>query len=112
MWNVEGLTNRYPTKMLAEMLSTCPQYYVRCARMDLVGNSVPQVKKLKFQVQQKDRHQQMLEDLRSTPAVRDVMVSGGDIANLPIGSLESFVSGLLDIENIRDVRLASKGLMG
>ena len=112
MWRVEGLTHRYPTKVLAEMLSTCPQYCGHCTRMDLVGNSVPQVKKLKFQVQQKDRHQQMLDYLRSTPQVRDVVVSGGDIANLPIQSLESFVSALLDIDNIRDIRLASKGLMG
>ena len=112
MWKVEGLTHRYPTKVLAEMLSTCPQYCGHCTRMDLVGNSVPQVKKLKFVVQQKDRHLQMLEYLRATPQVRDVVVSGGDIANLPIQSLESFVSALLDIENIRDIRLASKGLMG
>ena len=26
MWQVEGLTHRYPTKVLAELLSTCPQY--------------------------------------------------------------------------------------
>jgi lysine 2,3-aminomutase len=44
--------------------------------------------------------------------VRDVVVSGGDIANLPIRALEGFVSQLLDIENIRDIRLATKGLMG
>ena len=112
MWKVEGLTHRYPTKVLAEMLSTCPQYCGHCTRMDLVGNSVPQVKKLKFVVQQKDRHLQMLEYLRATPQVRDVVVSGGDIANLPIQSLESFVGALLDIDNIRDIRLASKGLMG
>src|SRR5437588_1864342 len=49
MWQVEGLTHRYPTKVLAEMLSTCPQYCGHSTRLDLVGNSVPQVKKLKFQ---------------------------------------------------------------
>jgi lysine 2,3-aminomutase len=112
MWKVEGLTHRYPTKVLAEMLSTCPQYCGHCTRMDLVGNSVPQVKKLKFHVEQKDRHQQMLDYLKATPAVRDVVVSGGDIANMPIGALERFVDALLDIANIRDIRLASKGLMG
>ena len=26
MWVAEGLTHRYPTKVLAEMLPTCPQY--------------------------------------------------------------------------------------
>src|SRR6267378_3284401 len=108
MWKVEGLTHRYPTKVLAEMLSTCPQYCGHCTRMDLVGNSVPQVKKLKFAVPQKDRHQQMLDYLRATPSVRDVVVSGGDIANMPIQQLEPFVASLLDLPNIKDVRLAKK----
>ena len=112
MWAVEGLTHRYPTKVLAELLSTCPQYCGHCTRMDLVGNDVPQVTKLKFQIQQKDRYAQMLEYLRATPSVRDVVVSGGDVANLPIGQLESFVSALMDLPNIRDIRLATKGLMG
>ncbi len=112
MWVVEGLTHRYPTKVLAELLSTCPQYCGHCTRMDLVGNDVEQVKKLRFGVEQKERHAQILEYLRKTPQVRDVVVSGGDIANVPIGQLEAFVSALLDIPNIRDIRLASKGLMG
>jgi lysine 2,3-aminomutase len=47
-----------------------------------------------------------------TPSVRDVVVSGGDIANMPMQQLEPFVSALMDIPNIRDIRLASKGLMG
>ncbi|NBX81976.1 hypothetical protein EBQ90_02680 [bacterium] len=55
MWVVEGLTHRYPTKVLAELLSTCPQYCGHCTRMDLVGTSVPQVPKRKFEHGQKDR---------------------------------------------------------
>ena len=39
MWVAEGLTHRYPTKVLAELLPTCPQYCGHCTRMDLVGNS-------------------------------------------------------------------------
>jgi lysine 2,3-aminomutase len=35
--------------------------------MDLVGNDVPQVSKLKFVTPQKERWQQMLEYLRKTP---------------------------------------------
>jgi lysine 2,3-aminomutase len=112
MWAVEGLTHRYPTKVLAEMLSTCPQYCGHCTRMDLVGNDVPQVIKLRFQIPQKDRYEQMLDYLRKTPSVRDVVVSGGDIANVPIAQLESFVSALLDIPSIKDIRLATKGLVG
>jgi len=112
MWKVEGLTHRYPTKVLAEMLPTCPQYCGHCTRMDLVGNDVPQVHKHKFSIGPKERYEQMLDYLRRTPTVRDVVVSGGDIANLPIQQLEPFVSSLMDIPNIRDIRLASKGLIG
>ena len=112
MWAVEGLTHRYPTKVLAELLATCPQYCGHCTRMDLVGNSVPQVIKHRFEMKQKDRYDAIVEYLERTPSVRDVVVSGGDMANLPIAHLESFVGRLLDIENIRDVRLATKGLMG
>jgi lysine 2,3-aminomutase len=112
MWAVEGLTHRYPTKVLAELLSTCPQYCGHCTRMDLVGNDTPQFLKYKFEIKQNERWDAMLDYLRHTPQVRDVVVSGGDVANLPIKRLESFVSQLMDIENIRDIRLATKGLMG
>ncbi len=112
MWAVEGLTHRYPTKVLAEVLTTCPQYCGHCTRMDLVGNDVPQVTKMRFQVPQKDRYQQILDYLKATPQVRDVVVSGGDIANMPIQQLEPFVSALMDVDNIRDIRLAAKGLVG
>jgi lysine 2,3-aminomutase len=112
MWAVEGLTHRYPTKVLAELISTCPQYCGHCTRMDLVGNDTPQVLKYKFEIKQQERWDLMLEYLRNTPSVRDVVVSGGDMANVPIKRLESFVSQLLDVDNIRDIRLATKGLMG
>jgi lysine 2,3-aminomutase len=112
MWAVEGLTHRYPTKVLAELLPTCPQYCGHCTRMDLVGNSTPQVAKHKFELKPMDRLEAMISYLRSNPGVRDVVVSGGDVANMPWPRLEAFVARLLDIENIRDIRLASKALMG
>jgi lysine 2,3-aminomutase len=80
--------------------------------MDLVGNDTAQILKYKFEIKQNERWDAMLDYLRHTPQVRDVVVSGGDVANLPIKRLESFVSQLMDIENIRDIRLATKGLMG
>jgi lysine 2,3-aminomutase len=112
MWAVEGLTHRYPTKVLAELLSTCPQYCGHCTRMDLVGNSTPQVDKHRFELKPVDRLDAMIDYLRRTPGVRDVVVSGGDVANLPWPRLEQFVSRLLELESIRDIRLATKALMG
>ncbi len=112
MWAVEGMTHRYPTKVLAELLTTCPQYCGHCTRMDLVGNSTPTVDKLKFIAKPDSRLNDMLDYLRRSPGVRDVVVSGGDVANMPWPRLEAFVAALLEIDNIRDIRLASKALMG
>jgi lysine 2,3-aminomutase len=112
MWAVEGLTHRYPTKVLAEILPTCPQYCGHCTRMDLVGNPTPVIDKHKFGMPRQDRLTAMIEYLKKAPQVRDVVVSGGDVANMPWPRLESFVAALLEVENIRDIRLASKALMG
>ncbi|GAA5123344.1 lysine 2,3-aminomutase [Haloechinothrix salitolerans] len=112
MWVVEGLTHRYPTKVLAELLSTCPQYCGHCTRMDLVGNSTPQIDKHKLALKPVDRQDAMIDYLRNTPGVRDVVVSGGDVANVPWHQLESFLMRLLDVETVRDIRLATKALAG
>jgi lysine 2,3-aminomutase len=112
MWAVEGLTHRYPTKVLAELLPTCPQYCGHCTRMDLVGNSTPQVEKHKFTLKPVDRLDAMIAYLNRTPGVRDVVVSGGDVANMPWPRLEAFVARLLEVETVRDIRLATKALMG
>ncbi|MEO3935250.1 lysine 2,3-aminomutase [Dermatophilaceae bacterium Soc4.6] len=112
MWVTEGLTHRYPTKVLAELLPTCPQYCGHCTRMDLVGNSTPQVLKLKLAGKPVDRYAAMLGYLGQHPEVRDVVVSGGDVANMPWKNLEAFLDRLLEIDNVRDIRLATKALMG
>jgi len=80
--------------------------------MDLVGNDTLQVLKYKFEMKQNDRWGAMLDYLRTTPQVRDVVVSGGDMANVPAKRLEAWLFDLMDIENIRDIRIATKGLMG
>jgi len=112
MWVVDGLTHRYPTKVLAELVSTCPQYCGHCTRMDLVGTPMPQANKLAFALKPADRVSDMLAYLRSHSGVRDVVVSGGDVANLAWPRLEAFITELLAIESIRDIRLATKALMG
>src|SRR6202042_3315782 len=105
-------THRYPTKVLAEILPTCPQYCGHCTRMDLVGNPTAMVEKHKFGLSRDDRLGAMIGYLRATPGVRDVVVSGGDVANLPWPRLEAFVADLLSVDSVRDIRLASKALMG
>lgn len=112
MWVAEGLTHRYPTKVLAELLSTCPQYCGHCTRMDLVGNSTEQIDKQKLALKPVDRQDAIINYLQRNPGVRDVVVSGGDVANVPWHQLESFLMRLMGIETVRDIRLATKALAG
>lgn len=112
MWVAEGLTHRYPTKVLAELLSTCPQYCGHCTRMDLVGNSTPTVDKLRLTLKPVDRYEAHLTYLKAHPGVRDVVVSGGDVANVPWKQLETYLMGILSVPTVRDIRLATKALMG
>ncbi|MEO3746874.1 lysine 2,3-aminomutase [Plantactinospora sp. B5E13] len=112
MWVAEGLTHRYPTKVLAELLATCPQYCGHCTRMDLVGNSTPTVDKLKLSLKPVDRYDAHISYLTNHPEVRDVVVSGGDVANVPWRNLESYLMRLLAIDTVRDIRLATKALAG
>ncbi|WP_051807801.1 KamA family radical SAM protein [Actinoplanes subtropicus] len=112
MWVAEGLTHRYPTKVLAELLSTCPQYCGHCTRMDLVGNSTPAVDKLRLTLKPVDRYDAHLTYLKAHPGARDVVVSGGDVANVPWKQLEAYLMGVLSVPTVRDIRLATKALMG
>jgi lysine 2,3-aminomutase len=68
------------------------------------------VDKLKLVLKPVDRYDAMIDYLKRSPGVRDVVVSGGDVANVPWKQLESFVTRLLEIDNIRDIRLATKAL--
>ncbi len=112
MFAVDGLVHRYPTKVLLELTATCPQYCGHCTRMDLVGRDVPQVEKLRLAGTREERHGAALAYLRAVPWVRDVVVSGGDIADVPIAYLETFLNRLFEIDHIRTVRLATKALIG
>lgn len=112
MWVVEGMTHRYPHKVLAEVTSTCAQYCGHCTRMDLVGTSTQQVDKRAFAERSDIRLAQMLRELRSNPQIRDVVVSGGDVANVPWQRLERFVAECIRIDSVKDIRLASKSLIG
>jgi lysine 2,3-aminomutase len=110
-WAVEGLVHRYPRKAMVELTTTCPQYCGHCTRMDLIGPSTTLVAKRRFVIPRSERFELMLAYLHAHSEINDVVVSGGDVANVPIALLESFVAQLLEIPHVRSIRLASKSLV-
>ena len=75
MWVAEGLTHRYPTKVLAE-LPTCPS--TAATAPGWTWSATPRRPSTSSEVRRKpqDRLGAMLDYLRRTPSVRDVVVSG------------------------------------
>jgi lysine 2,3-aminomutase len=108
---VEGLVWRYPTKALIELVSTCPVYCGHCTRMDLVGPDVPSVTKRRSRGRLNERLDAIISRLTNTPSIRDIVISGGDISNVPPELLEAFVIRMLAIGHIRSFRIATKAII-
>ena len=82
---VPGVTHRYPDRALLITTPVCSMYCRFCTRkrvtMDREGWDAPS----------RDE-ERMIEYVRNTPAIRDVIVSGGDPLTLPVAKLRWFVT--------------------
>tara|TARA_Y100001938_G_scaffold39419_3_gene54616 strand:- start:8413 stop:9804 length:1392 start_codon:yes stop_codon:yes gene_type:complete len=106
---VEGLTHRYPDKVLFLALDTCPVYCRFCTRSYAVGLDTDTVEKVQLKANQ-DRWAQALKYIREREEVEDVVISGGDMYRLKASQVREIGHALLDIPHIRRFRFATKGL--
>ncbi len=106
---VEGLTHRYPDKALFLPLDTCPVYCRFCTRSYAIGVDTDTVEKVKLKVSPK-RWEKAFEYIASRPELEDIVISGGDAYNLAFKHIERIGTELLEIDNIRRIRFATKGL--
>ena len=105
---VPGLTHRYTDKALFLPLDTCPVYCRFCTRSYAVGVDTEEVEKTHFKVDE-ERWQRAFAYIASRPELEDIVVSGGDAYNLRAEQVESIVTTLLRMDNIRRIRIATKG---
>ncbi|KAI1076548.1 kama family protein [Whalleya microplaca] len=106
---VKGIIHRYPDKAVFLASSVCPVYCRCCTRSYTVGADTKTVKKTKFLPIQK-KWDTMFDYIERTPALADILVSGGDIYSLSPDQLRSIGLRLLGIPHILRVRIASKGV--
>jgi lysine 2,3-aminomutase len=107
---VPGLTHRYPDKALFLPVDTCPVYCRFCTRSYAVGADTERVgEKLKLHASQ-TRWEQAFAYIEATPALEDIVISGGDSYNLRPDHLEAIGTRLLQIPHVRRIRFATKGL--
>jgi lysine 2,3-aminomutase len=105
---VPGLTHRYPSKALFLALDTCPVYCRFCTRSYAVGTDTENVEKISLKARE-DRWEQVFAYIASRPELEDIVVSGGDSYQLKPSQLLLIGERLLAMDNIRRIRIATKG---
>ncbi|OTB15087.1 hypothetical protein K445DRAFT_75469 [Daldinia sp. EC12] len=106
---VEGIIHRYPDRAVFLATSVCPVYCRNCTRSYTVGSNTNPVKKKRFLPLEK-KWEVMFDYIEHTPALADILVSGGDLYTLKPEQMRMIGMRLLHIPHILRIRIASKGV--
>jgi lysine 2,3-aminomutase len=94
------LTHRYPDRALLYVTHNCPVYCRHCTRQRKVGDATSAPARPMFEA--------AYDYLRRTPAVRDVLVSGGDPLSLSDDRLVEIARRLRAIDSVEVIRLCTR----
>ena len=97
---VPGLVHRYPDRVLFLVTDRCAAYCRYCTRSRLVSNALGYDFRPNFKEQ--------IEYIRRTPAVRDVLLSGGDALLLSDSKLRQLLTELRSIPHVEFIRIGSR----
>jgi lysine 2,3-aminomutase len=97
---VQGITHRYPDRLLFLISNTCSMYCRHCTRKRRVGDvdSIPS----------KEVVMKGLEYIKKTPIVRDVLLSGGDPFLLSTEYLDWILTELGKISHVEIIRIGTR----
>ena len=97
---VEGLTHRYPDRVLLLVTDQCSMYCRHCTRRRMAGG--------KDEARSRDQISEAIDYIRRTPAVRDVLISGGDGLLIGDSLIEDILKELRSIEHVELIRFGSR----
>ncbi|MFW5734287.1 MAG: KamA family radical SAM protein [Oceanidesulfovibrio sp.] len=95
-----GLVHRYPDRVLFLATDFCSTYCRYCTRSRLVGRGNAGSVRARWD--------KCIEYIASTPAVRDVIVSGGDPLTMPDEAIDYLLGRLRAIDHVEIIRLGTK----
>lgn len=97
---VEGITHRYPDRVLFHVSNICAMYCRHCTRKRKVGDvdSIPSKSQLTAGI----------EYIKRTPQVKDVLLSGGDPLMLSNEILDWLLSELIQIPHVQVLRIGTR----
>ncbi len=97
---VPGLTHRYPDRVLLLVTDQCSMYCRHCTRRRIAGDT--------DKPRSNEQIEQAIKYIRSTPKVRDVLISGGDGLLIPDDLIEYILQQLHAIEHVEIIRFGSR----
>jgi lysine 2,3-aminomutase len=97
---VPGLVHRYPDRVLMCVSNSCATYCRFCTRKRKVGNPVI--------TYSQERLLQQIQYIKKTPAIRDVLLSGGDPFLLSDERIEFLLQKLGTIPHVEILRIGSR----
>jgi lysine 2,3-aminomutase len=97
---VEGITHRYPDRVLFHVSNICSMYCRHCTRKRKVGD-------IDF-VPSKDQLKRGIDYIKNTPHVRDVLLSGGDPFMLPDDKIDWLLSEISSIPHVEIIRIGTR----
>lgn len=97
---VPGIIHRYPDRVLFHVSNICSMYCRHCTRKRKVGDI--------DYIPDKDEILRGIEYIRNTPAVRDVLLSGGDPLMLPDEYLDWILAELQKIPHVEVIRIGTR----
>jgi len=97
---VEGITHRYPDRVLFHVSNICSMYCRHCTRKRKVGDVdfVPSRKQLS----------RGISYIKESPQVRDVLLSGGDPLMLSDDTLDWLLSEIHQIPHVEMIRIGTR----
>jgi lysine 2,3-aminomutase len=97
---VDGITHRYPDRVLFHVSNICSMYCRHCTRKRKVGDIdyVPTKKQLK----------KGIEYIAKTPQIRDVLLSGGDPFMLPDDKIDWLLAEIKRIPHVEVIRIGTR----
>jgi lysine 2,3-aminomutase len=97
---VPGLTHRYPDRVLLLVTNLCSMNCRHCTRRRLVGFEDVHMPE--------EDIERAIAYIRDTPAIRDVLISGGDPFVLSDERLESIIARVRAIPHVEIIRLGTR----
>ena len=97
---VEGITHRYPDRVLFHVSNICSMYCRHCTRKRKVGD-------VDF-VPSKEQLLKGIKYIQETPQVRDVLLSGGDPFMLSDEKIDWLLSEISQIPHVEIVRIGTR----